>query len=44
MLSAGIPMEHGLVLASILFVIGLAGVLIRRNLLFMLMTNHPSVN
>ncbi len=30
----GIPMEHGLLLAAVLFCIGLCGLLIRRNLLF----------
>jgi len=40
----GIPMEHGLVLAGILFVIGLAGVLIRRNLLFILMSIEIMMN
>jgi NADH-quinone oxidoreductase subunit K len=34
---ATIPLEHGLLLAGILFAIGLAGVLARRNLLFILM-------
>ncbi|MGL4710600.1 MAG: NADH-quinone oxidoreductase subunit NuoK, partial [Aeromonas veronii] len=29
----GIPMEHGLLLAAVLFCIGLCGLLIRRNLL-----------
>ena len=31
-----VPMEYGLVLAAVLFVLGLAGVLVRRNLIFML--------
>ncbi len=39
-----IPMEHGLVLAGILFCIGLAGVLVRRNVLFMLMSIEIMMN
>jgi NADH-quinone oxidoreductase subunit K len=34
---SAVPLEHGLLLAAGLFVIGLAGVLARRNLIFMLM-------
>ncbi len=34
---ATIPMYHGLILAGILFVLGLIGVLARRNLLFILL-------
>jgi NADH-quinone oxidoreductase subunit K len=33
----GIPMQQGLLLAAILFVFGLIGVLVRRNLIMMLM-------
>lgn len=40
----GIPMEHGLVLAGMLFVVGLAGVLVRRNLLFILMSIEIMMN
>lgn len=40
----GIPLEHALVLAGILFVIGLAGVMIRRNILFMLMSLEVMMN
>ena len=32
-----IPLEHGLILSAILFAIGFAGVMVRRNFLFMLM-------
>lgn len=39
-----IPFEHGLVLASILFVLGLIGLLVRRNLLFMLMSVEIMLN
>ena len=34
---ASVPMEHGLILAAILFALGLVGVVIRRNIVFMLM-------
>ena len=33
----GIPMGHALILAGILFALGLAGLLMRRNLIFILM-------
>ncbi|OYW04685.1 MAG: NADH-quinone oxidoreductase subunit K, partial [Acidiphilium sp. 37-67-22] len=34
---ATVPLDQGLLLAAILFALGLVGVLVRRNLLFMLM-------
>jgi len=34
---ASVPMEHGLILAAILFALGLVGVIVRRNIVFMLM-------
>lgn len=37
-------MEHGLALASVLFVLGLAGVLVRRNILFVLMSLEIMMN
>jgi NADH-quinone oxidoreductase subunit K len=40
----GIPLEHGLLAAGMLFVAGLAGVLIRRNLLFVLMSIEIMMN
>ncbi|MGK4473429.1 NADH-quinone oxidoreductase subunit NuoK [Aeromonas molluscorum] len=40
----GIPMEHGLLLAAMLFCIGLCGLLIRRNLLFILMSIEIMMN
>ena len=40
----GIPMEHGLLLAAILFAIGPCGLLIRRNLLFILMSIEIMMN
>lgn len=39
-----IPAEHGLMLAVILFVIGLCGVMVRRNVLFMLMSLEIMMN
>jgi len=39
-----IPMEHGLLLAGILFALGALGVLIRRNILFMLMSLEIMLN
>lgn len=39
-----IPMEHGLMLASALFVIGLAGVMLRRDILFVLMSLEVMMN
>ncbi|OHD71408.1 MAG: NADH-quinone oxidoreductase subunit K [Spirochaetes bacterium RBG_16_49_21] len=39
-----IPVEHGLILAAILFCLGLCGVLIRRNIVFMLMSVEIMLN
>jgi NADH-quinone oxidoreductase subunit K len=39
-----IPVEHGLILAAVLFATGLAGVLIRRNIFFMLMSIEIMLN
>ena len=39
-----IPVEHGLVLAAVLFVIGLTGIIVRRNLLFVLMSIEIMLN
>ncbi|MGQ0530141.1 MAG: NADH-quinone oxidoreductase subunit NuoK [Panacagrimonas sp.] len=41
---SGIPMEHGLVLAGVLFTLGLLGLLVRRNILFMLMSLEIMMN
>jgi len=41
---ASVPLEHGLILAAILFCLGLAGVLTRRNLLFMLLSVEVMLN
>jgi len=37
-------MEHGLILAAALFVLGLIGVLVRRNIVFMLMSVEIMLN
>lgn len=39
-----IPFEHGLILAGILFSIGLVGVLTRRNIVFLLMSLEIMLN
>jgi len=39
-----IPMEHGLILAAILFVLGLIGVMTRRNIVFVLMSLEIMLN
>jgi NADH-quinone oxidoreductase subunit K len=39
-----IPLEHGLIVASILFALGFYGVMVRRNLLFMLMSLEIMMN
>ncbi|MDD9896453.1 MAG: NADH-quinone oxidoreductase subunit NuoK [Gammaproteobacteria bacterium] len=39
-----IPVEHGLILAAILFSIGLIGVLTRRNIVFVLMSLEIMLN
>jgi NADH-quinone oxidoreductase subunit K len=39
-----IPIEHGLLLAGILFALGLAGLLVRRNLIFVLMSIEVMLN
>ncbi len=41
---SGIPMEHGLVLAAILFALGLIGLMIRRNMVFVLMSLEVMLN
>ncbi len=37
-------MEHGLILSAILFALGLTGVLVRRNIVFMLMSVEVMLN
>jgi NADH-quinone oxidoreductase subunit K len=41
---ANVPMEHGLMLAAVLFALGLVGVLTRRNLVYMLMSVEIMLN
>jgi NADH-quinone oxidoreductase subunit K len=41
---ATVPMEHGLLLAGILFALGLVGLLVRRNILFMLLSIEVMLN
>ncbi|HEX5276892.1 MAG TPA: NADH-quinone oxidoreductase subunit NuoK [Fluviicoccus sp.] len=40
----GVPLEHGLAVAGILFTLGLVGVMVRRNLLFMLLCLEVMMN
>ncbi len=44
MIAVIIPMEQGLLLAAMLFLIGLAGVLVRRNILVILMSLEIMLN
>lgn len=39
-----IPLEHGLAVAAILFCLGLIGLMVRRNILFMLMSLEIMMN
>lgn len=39
-----VPMEYGLIVAGILFALGLAGVLMRRNIIFILMSIEIMLN
>lgn len=41
---SSVPMEHGLLLAAALFCIGLAGLVVRRNFLFMLICLEVMTN
>lgn len=41
---ASVPMEHGLMLAGALFVMGLAGVLVRRDVIFTLLSIEIMMN
>lgn len=43
-MSSSIPMEYGLALAGLLFVLGLIGVMTRRNVLWMLMSLEVMMN
>ena len=39
-----IPLQHGLILAAVLFVMGFASIILRRNLLFMLIGLEIMIN
>ncbi|MEC9482467.1 MAG: NADH-quinone oxidoreductase subunit K, partial [Halomonas sp.] len=41
---SGVPVEHGLILAAILFALGLAGLMVRRNMVFVLMSLEVMLN
>ena len=41
---AAVPMEHGLALAAVLFGLGLTGVLVRRNIIFVLLSLEIMLN
>lgn len=40
----GIPLEYGMMLAAVLFVLGLTGLMVRRNTLFLLMSLEIMLN
>ena len=41
---AAVPMTHGLIVAGVLFSLGLLGVLVRRNIIFILMSIEVMLN
>ncbi len=41
---ASVPVEHGLVLAGVLFALGFVGVLVRRNVIFILLSIEIMLN
>ena len=43
-MTAIVPMEHGLILAGVLFALGLVGVLVRRNIIFILLSIEIMLN
>lgn len=43
-MNAGIPLEHGMLLATVLFTLGLLGLLTRRNLIVMLVSVEIMLN
>ena len=43
-MTAAVAMEHALLLAMLLFILGLLGVLVRRNVLFVLMSTEIMLN
>jgi NADH-quinone oxidoreductase subunit K len=44
MIMASIPASHGLILAGVLFMLGLSGVLVRRNIIFILFSIEIMLN
>ncbi|GAC1628352.1 MAG: NADH-quinone oxidoreductase subunit NuoK [Nevskia sp.] len=42
--SSSVPFEHALILAGVLFALGLLGILVRRNILFVLMSIEIMMN
>jgi NADH-quinone oxidoreductase subunit K len=44
LLTQQVPVEHGLIVAAILFALGLTGVMVRRNILFMLISIEVMMN
>lgn len=44
MTAAPIPLEHALIVAALLFALGLTGVIVRRNVLFVLMSLEIMMN
>ena len=44
MTGATVPMEYGLALAGVLFVLGVVGVLVRRNIVFILLSIEIMLN
>jgi NADH-quinone oxidoreductase subunit K len=43
-MTAAVPMEYGLLLAVVLFALGLIGILVRRNIIFILMSIEIMLN
>jgi NADH-quinone oxidoreductase subunit K len=43
-MTATVPVEHGLLLAAMLFGLGLVGLLVRRNIMYMLMSIEIMLN
>lgn len=41
---ASVPVEHALILAGVLFILGLTGVIVRRNLFFILLSIEIMLN
>jgi NADH-quinone oxidoreductase subunit K len=43
-MTADVPVEHGLMLAAALFTLGIVGLLVRRNIIYMLMSVEIMLN